>query len=360
MKRHVVWIPLLLSVALVGCEPTKQARQEALPRPVLVATVHYEPRERAQALPGIIKARTESELGFRVGGRLDVRLVDAGAFVRKGEPLAYLDKSDFQLQLEQAEAELSAAQATLVQAEAEEKRVTSLTRQGWSASADFDKAKSAADQARSAALRAERAVSLARNALGYATLTADADGVVSAVEAEPGQVVAAGAPVVRLARTDVKEAAVAAPENLVERLRSAKARVEYWALPGVSTEAKLRELSPNADPMTRTYAARFSLPDAPAAARLGMSVTVTLEDGAAALARIPVGALFDTGQGPSVWTVDRAAGAIAATPVVVSSYDADSAYVASGLPEGAEIVALGVHKLDAKQKVRIVENLAGL
>jgi len=252
MKRQVVWIALPLAIALAGCEPTKQARQEAPPRPVLVATVHYEPRERAQALPGTIKARTESELGFRVGGRLDVRLVDAGAFVRKGEPLAYLDRNDFQLQVEQAEAELSAARATLVQAEAEEKRVTSLTKQGWSASADFDKAKSTADQARSAALRAERAVSLAQNALGYATLTADADGVVSGVEAEPGQVVAAGAAVVRLAHTDVKEAAVAVPENFVERLRSAKAHVEYWALPGVATEAKLRELSPNADSMTRT------------------------------------------------------------------------------------------------------------
>jgi RND family efflux transporter MFP subunit len=360
MKRRVVLVSCLLAGALAGCNATKQVRQEAPPRPVLVAAVHYQPRERAQALPGIVKARTESELAFRVGGRLEVRLVDAGAFVRKGEALALLDKSDFQLQLEQAQAEQAAARAALVQAEAEEKRVTALTRQGWSANADFDKAKSAADQARSAVTRAERAVSLAQNSLGYATLTADADGVVSAVEAEPGQVVAAGAAVVRIARTDVKEAAVAIPENLMERVRAAKARVEYWALPGVTTSAKLRELSPNADPMTRTYAARFSLPDAPAAARLGMSVTVTLDDGAAALARIPVGALFDAGAGPEVWTVDRAGGALAATPVVVTAYDADSAYVASGVPEGAEIVALGVHKLDAKQKVRVVENLAGL
>ena len=360
MKRRVVLVSCLLAGALAACDPPKQARQEAPPRPVLVAAVHYQPRERAQALPGVVKARTESELAFRVGGRLEVRLVDSGAFARKGETLAFLDRSDFQLQLEQAQAELASARAALVQSEAEEKRITSLTRQGWSANADFDKAKSTADQGRSTVSRAERAVSLAQNALGYATLTADADGVVSATEAEPGQVVAAGAPIVRLAHTDVKEAAVAVPENLVERVRAAKARVDYWALPGVSTSAKLRELSPNADPMTRTYAARFSLPDAPASARLGMSVTVTLDDGAAALARIPVGALFDAGQGPEVWTVDRSAGAIAATPVAVAAYDSDSAWIASGLAEGAEIVALGVHKLDAMQKVRIVENLAGL
>jgi RND family efflux transporter MFP subunit len=191
-------------------------------------------------------------------------------------------------------------------------------------------------------------------------LAADADGVVSAIEAEPGQVVAAGAPVMRLARTDVKEAAVAVPENLVDRVRSAKARVEFWALPGVTIPAQLRELSPNADPTTRTYAARFSLPEAPAAARLGMSVTVTLSDGAQALARIPVGAVIDAGTGPNVWTVDRGTGTLTETPVVVAAFDAESAYVASGVAEGSEVVALGVHKLDAKQKVRVVENLAGL
>ena len=109
MKRRVVLVSCLLAGALAACDPPKQARQEAPPRPVLVAAVHYEPRERAQALPGVVKARTESELAFRVGGRLEVRLVDAGAFVRKGETLAFLDRSDFQLQLEQAQAELASA-----------------------------------------------------------------------------------------------------------------------------------------------------------------------------------------------------------------------------------------------------------
>jgi RND family efflux transporter MFP subunit len=264
MKPSLVFSSILLAGALVASRAS--AGERAL-QPVLVAKVHYEPREQAQALPGIIKARTESELSFRVGGRIERRVVDAGAFVRKGDPLAYLDQTDFQLQLEQAQAELASANSVLTQAEAEEKRITSLTKQGWSASADFDKTRSAADQARAGALKAQRAVSLAKNSLGYATLVADADGVVSAAEAEPGQVVAAGAPVVRLAHIDVKEAAVAVPENFVDRVRTAEARVEYWALPGVTTTAKLRELSPNADSATRTYAARFSLPAAPAAAR---------------------------------------------------------------------------------------------
>jgi RND family efflux transporter MFP subunit len=355
MKRHLALGLALATSAAFAADAAERPRL-----PVLVAHVHYAPREQARALPGVVKARVESELGFRVGGRIERRLVDAGAFVHKGDPLAYLDRTDFQLQLEQAEAELASAHSVLAQVEAEEKRITSLTRQGWSASADFDKAHSAADQARAGALKAERAVSLARNALGYATLIADADGVVSAAEAEPGQVVAAGAPVVRLSHVDVKEAAVAVPENLVDRVRTVEARVEFWALPGSTTPAKLRELSPNADAATRTYAARFSLPEAPGAARLGMTVTVILSSGAPPVARVPLGALLDEGHGAEVWIVDRSSGAIALVPVAVQAYDTESAYLATGVPEGADIVALGVHKLDSKVKVRVVDDLAGL
>jgi multidrug efflux pump subunit AcrA (membrane-fusion protein) len=136
--------------------------------------------------------------------------------------------------------------------------------------------------------------------------------------------------------------------------------VEYWALPGVVTGAVLRELSPNADPATRTYAARFSIAEPPRGARLGLSVTVTLSDGAPSLARAPLGAVFDDGGGPKVWRVDRAEGSVAAVPVVVAASDADSVYIASGLQEGAEVVALGVHKIGPHDKVRVVESLAGL
>ena len=361
MRKRGPLAVLALTSLLAACDAPKEAKHDDPARPVLVASIHYEPKNRVQALPGVLKARIESDLSFRVGGRIEKRLVDTGSFVRAGEPLALLDTADLKLQAEQADAELASARSSLAQAEAEEKRFTALSRQGWAANADFDKIHAAAEQSRNAATRAERAVTLARNALSYGALTADADCVISAVEAEPGQVVAAGAPVLRLARVDGKEAAVALPEAIVDRARTAEARVEFWALPGVTAPASLRELSPNADPATRTYAARFSLPDAPKAARLGMSVTVLLADAAtAAAARAPAGAVFDDGQGPSVWLVDRAAGEIKLARVVVDSQDADSVFIASGVPEGAEIVAMGVHKLDAKQKVRVVENLAGL
>ena len=248
-----------LSVALLlsACNATPEAAKEAPPRPVLTVAAHYAPRQQTQALAGVVKARIESDLGFRVAGKIAARLVDAGAAVKAGDALARLDDTDFRLELEEAEAEQASAKAALVQAEAEEGRVTALSKQGWAAGAEFDKARLAADQARAAAMRADRAVTLARNAIDYATLRADADGVISAVEAEPGQVVAAGAPVMRLARSAELEAAVSVPETLVERVRTSSATVAFWALPGAATKAKLRELSAASDPATRTYPARF-------------------------------------------------------------------------------------------------------
>lgn len=360
MKVFPLNLVALAAFALGACDAPKQAAKEPPQRPVLVAQIHYAPRESEAALPGVVKARIETDLGFRVGGKIAQRLVDAGAEVKRGDPLARLDETDFRLQLEQAEAERRSAQAGLDQTAAEEKRIETLSRQGWAANAEFDRVRAAADQARSAVERADRAVTLASNALAYTTLQADAEGVVTLVSAEPGQVVAAGAPIIRLAHTAEREAAVAVPENLVERVRNHSARVEFWALPDVSVEGRLRELSPNADAATRTYPARFTLIGAPESARLGMSVTVVSTAQGAPVARVPVGAIFDLGQGPTVWVVDRATGAVVVSPVAVSGYDSEFAFVSGGVAEGAEIVALGVHKLDASAKVRVVDSFAGL
>ena len=136
--------------------------------------------------------------------------------------------------------------------------------------------------------------------------------------------------------------------------------MELWALPGVSVAARLRELSPTSDPATRTYPARFILVDAPAGVRLGMSVTVSLETSSVKVARMPISALFDLGHGPSVWVVDSTTATLSAARVVLSGYDAEWAFVGGGVPEGAKVVALGVHKLDQGERVRVVDSLAGL
>jgi RND family efflux transporter MFP subunit len=360
MKPLAPLFVVILALLTGACNQKHEVAKQALPQPVLVAEAHFAPREQAQALAGVVRARIESDLSFRVAGKIAIRFVDTGAVVKEGDPLARLDDTDFRLQLEEAQAELSSASAAQTQAEAEERRLTTLSKQGWTANADFDRAHSAADQARAAVIRAARAVALARHSIDYAILRADADGVISLVSGEPGQVVAAGAPVVRLAHANELEAAVSAPETLIDRARSAPARVEFWALPGVSVPARLRELAPVSDPATRTYPARFTLIDAPAGVRLGMSLTVALQADSAPVARVPISAVFDAGQGPCVWVVDPVAATLNAVRVGLAGYDSDSAFIGSGVPEGAKIVALGVHKLDQGERVRVVEGLAGL
>jgi RND family efflux transporter MFP subunit len=360
MTARRLVLALLSAAVLAGCNAQSEVKHESAARPVLVAQIHYAPRLSDRTLPGVVKARIESDLSFRVGGKIARRLVDAGAIVMKGQALAVLDDFDLRLQAEQAEADLSAAKSGLDQQTAEFARVETLRRQGWSAVSDFDKAKAAADQARATFTRAERAATLAHDALSYATLDADADGVVTAVMAEPGQVVASGAPVMRLAHSGEKEADVAVPEALVDRVKSAPAKAEFWALPGVAIAASLRELSPNADATTRTYDARYSLPDPPAKVALGMSVTIALAGDDEKIARAPLGALLDQGEGPTVWTVDEATGAIAAAKIKVVGYDGDCVFISEGVPDGALIVALGAQKLDPAQKVRIVRHIAGL
>ena len=354
--------PVLLAVALFtsACNEAEKPKQAESARPVLVALVHYAPRQAVQILPGIVKARVEGDLAFRVAGKLARRLVDTGAHVKQRDVLAELDGADFRLQLEQAQAELTSAKSAQSQANAEGGRVATLHRPGWSATSDLDRVEASSHQADSAVERAARAVELATNAQTYASLQADADGTVVSVAAEPGQVLSAGAPVLRLAHDGEREAAVAAPETLAPHLRAAQASAEFWALPGLSTPAVLRELSPVADAATRTYAARFSLTNPPPDLQLGMSLNLTLAQEGAMRASLPLGALFDNGHGPMVWTVARDTGALKAASVVIESYGEQSVFIASGVEEGAEVVALGAHKLDSGQKVRAVDHLAGL
>jgi RND family efflux transporter MFP subunit len=307
---------------------------------------------------GTIRPRIESDLGFRIAGKVARRLIEVGAAVKPGDALALLDETDLRLQYEQAEAELRAARSSLDQASAEEERAADLRRRGWSTEAAFDRQKAIAAEARGRVARAEKAVALAQNALGYATLRADAEGVVTATLIEPGQVVAPGQPAVRLARTAELEVVVAIPETLVAQVRDGTASVSLWSQAGRVLAATLREMSPAADPVSRTYQARFSLPDAGDAVRIGMTATVsvaTAQGGRAA--RLPLSALFDQGGGPSVWVVDPATGALSLRPVTVVRYEARDVLVSGGIADGDQVVALGVQKLDAAQKVRVVRQL---
>jgi RND family efflux transporter MFP subunit len=238
---------------------------------------------------------------------------------------------------------------------AAEQRKIDLNSRGWAAASTFEQQKAQTDEARGRVTRAARAVTLARNAFAYATLVADADGVVTAASVESGQVVSAGQTAVRVARTAEKEALVAIPEARVQEVRGGTARLTLWALPDRTFETKLRELSPAADASTRTFAARFTIADAPADLELGMTGTLTIAaSDTRKIARLPLGALFNAGDGPAVWVVDEAAGAVTRRAVTVAGYESAAVLVSSGVADGDQVVALGVHKLDAGQKVRVV------
>jgi RND family efflux transporter MFP subunit len=302
-----------------------------------------------------VRARYETDLGFRVAGKLVTRLVNIGDRVQAGDVVARLDPQDLKLQVASAEAELAAATSSLAQAAADLERYTTLKSRGYASIADFERKKAANDEASGRLERARRSLDLARNQLGYAELRADADGVITATLAEPGQVVAIGQAVARLAHHGEKEAVIALPETWLGEARRATAAVRLWSERDRSFSARLRELAPQADPATRTYAARFTIADADDSVAFGMTATVALSRPAdAAVARLPLSAILNRGTGAVVYAVDDS-GALVLRPVTVGAFTETDALITAGLRDGEQVVTLGVHKLEAGLKVRAVE-----
>ena len=357
-SRLLVGAPLaLLALSLGGCND-KVAEKVTPSRPVLVATVHYEAESPERSFVGTIKPRIETDMGFRVPGKVAKRLVEVGQTVDVGQPLATLDEVDLKLQAEQAEAELRAATGVLAQASAAETRAKELRVKGWATDAQMDQARATADEARARLNRAQRSVELTNNSLSYATIAADSRGVVTATLIDPGQVVSAGQTAIRVARFAEKEAVVAIPETLLGRAKEGTASVSLWSEPDKKYTAKLREIAPNADPATRTYLAKFSLPGAGDSVSLGMTATLTLADPETMrVARLPLSALFSEGRDPSFYVVDDK-GDVSLKAVTVKSYESNDVVISGGVDEGAKVVALGVQKLDPAQKVRVVSSLS--
>jgi RND family efflux transporter MFP subunit len=347
------------AIALAGCNDTVAQKAEP-PRPVLVASVHYAAETPERSFVGTIRPRIETDMGFRVPGKVARRLVEVGQTVDVGQPLAILDEIDLKLQAEQAEAEFRAATGVLAQASAAEIRAKELRGKGWTTDAQMDQAKASADEARARLNRADRSVELTRNSLSYATLVADTRGVVTATLVEPGQVVASGQTAIRVARFAEKEAVVAIPETLVKRAKEGTATVTLWSEANKTYAAKLREIAPTADAATRTYLAKFSLPDAGDGdnVSLGMTATLTLADPATErVARLPLSALFNEGTSPSLYVVDNK-GEVTLRPVAVKAYESKDVLISGGIEEGAKVVTLGVQKLDPGLKVRVVSSLS--
>ena len=266
----IAFLPLL-----AACDDRAASATAKPERPVQVQRVAFANENAAREFVGVVRARYETDLGFRVAGKIVSRVVNVGDRVQVGDVVARLDPQDLKLQVESAEAEFAAATSNLHQAAADLERYTTLKTRGWASAADFDRKKATKDEADGRLERAKRSVDLAHNQFDYSDLKADADGVITATLAEPGQVVAIGQPVVRLAHRGEKEAVVALPETWLTEASSSNATVQLWSGPGRNFTAKLRELSPQADAATRTYAARFTIDNPDNSVALGMTATVT-------------------------------------------------------------------------------------
>ena len=339
---------------LAGCNANTAPAPKS-ERPVQVQRVSFENENAAREFVGVVRARYDTDLGFRVAGKIVERIVNVGDRVRAGDVVARLDPQDLKLQAESAAAEHAAAASNLAQATSDLERYTALRSRGYASVADFDRKKWAKDEAEGRLERARRALDLARNQLDYSDLKADADGIITATLAEAGQVVAIGQAVARLAHRGDKEAVVALPETWLGEARKSNATVRLWSDRERSFAATLRELSPQADPASRTYAARFTIADADDSVAFGMTASVTLARASdAPVARLPLAAILNRGSGPIVYLVDRN-GSLVQRPVTVASFTQDTALVTSGLNDGDKIVTLGVQKLEAGLKVRTIE-----
>lgn len=341
---------LLLAALATGCG--KAVPPPQAPRPVLVEAVSYGPSDLAGEYPGEVRARHEADLGFRIGGKITARLVDAGAMVKKGQVLARLDAKDVLLTAQAAQAQLSAAETDYRFAAAELKRARSLLEQRFISQTAFDAKRNAYKVAEAAVAQARAQRTVAGNQAGYADLVANEEGVITVVSAEAGQVVAAGQAVMRLAQPAQKEVWINVPESRVTELRQAdELSVYLWAAPDRFYNAKVREVSPSADPVTRTFQVKLSLPDADAAVRLGMTANVLLRhDAGKPVAKLPLSALGSLNGKPVLWVIDDK-GQAQPRVVEVGDYRQDGAIIRSGVKDGDRVVIAGVHKLTAGEKV---------
>ncbi len=352
--------PLLLSAALgvaalglIGC-----AKKEAPPEPiraVRTTTVSGAETVASHEYAAEIRARTESRLGFRVGGKLQSRPVNLGDAVKAGQVLAQLDPQDLRLGQEAARAAVGAAQSNYDQLAADYKRFKELRDQGFIGAAELDRREAAMKTARAQLDQAKAQAAVQGNQAAYASLVADSPGVVTAIEAEPGQVVGAGTPVVRLAHDGPRDAVFSVPEDRVGSLRQLLNQpgavvLEPWGN-GEPAKATIREVAAAADPATRTFLVKADVGNAPV--RLGQTANIKIESKpVAGVIRLPLTAVAEAKGQTVVWLFDRNAMTVRTQPVMVAGADGNTVVIAQGVKPGDEVVVAGTHVLTPGQKVK--------
>ena len=346
-------ILVLLSLILLSACSKKAEKTEDI-RPVRTIQAQLQASEFVAELSGEVRARVESRLGFRVPGKIVARHVELGTLVKRGQVLMQLDPQDLLLGQAQAKAGLSAAESNRDLAKAELKRYQELRDKNFVAQAVLDAKETTYKAAQASYEQAKAGFSNQSNQAAYANLTADIDGVVTAIDAEVGQVVAAGTPVVRVAKAGDMDVIVGVPEDKINSIRQmSDLKVKLWANSGEVYAAKLRELSPIADPVTRTFVAKVALPDTAKDVRLGMTATVLFGmKNPMAMIRVPLTALFQEKNVSSVWIVES--GVVRLVPVQIGSTSGEDVLISGGIQAGQIVVTAGVNLLKAGQKVRIL------
>jgi RND family efflux transporter MFP subunit len=350
----VLLIAIPLIATLAGCDRKKDEAPDV--RPVRTVTVEPGASTLTNSLTGEVRARYESDLGFRTDGKIVDRPVDVGSVVKKGEVLAKLDPQPRQQDLLSAKADAASAKATLAKDQAAETRQAQLLKDGYATRSAYDDAvaslRASQSQVESTAARLQQA----QDNLAYTQLLADADGVITSVSGNIGQVVSTGQTIVRLAQPGEREAAFNIPEAILASARTAPpVTVSLASNPSIKVVGQVRFVSPQADQTTRTYEGRVTLPNAPPEMRLGATVVGTAPAlHSDSLVELPGGALFEQDGKPAVWIVDPKAFTVSLKPITVSRYTGDKIMVGDGLSKGDIVVAAGVQKLIPGQKVRLL------
>lgn len=358
-RRNVPFVAIfgLLPVVLAACsDATPSADPRTQPPLVRVGTVEISTRTE-RSFTGIVAARVQSDLGFRVPGKVLERLVDTGQTVHRGQPLMRIDPADLRLATLAQEEAVAAAKARAHQTSEDEARYRDLVSGGAVSASAYDKVKAAAESARAELNAAEAQANVAHNETGYAVLLAAADGVVVETLAEVGQVVGVGQVAVRVAHAGRREAVIELPETLRPAIGSIGRATLYGS--GLTGSAKLRQLSDAANRQTRTFEARYVLEGSLADAPLGSTISIQLSNGRSVPAlQVPLGAIFDPGKGPGVWLLEGKSPQVAWRAVKISGLSDEAASVVGNLKAGDRVVALGAHLLREGEHVRLPENEA--
>lgn len=353
-QKYFRLIPFAALLTLAGCNDNgvNKVSNPSSPRAVLMATVE-KAQERENLYTGVVTARTESDLGFRVSGKVIKRLVDPGDRVKRGDTLLILDIQDFELALRAAKTRVNAASARMAQVQEDERRYRRLSKTGAISRQIFDQSTTNLKVAEAELAAAASEASQVAHRRDYSTLTADADGVITEVLVERGHVVSEGQIVARLAHDGPREAVIHIPET--QRNFAASPALAYaFDAPNIIINARLRELSATAEPATRTFRAHYILEGKPERFSLGSTISIRLQDApASSLLRVPIGALYDPGTGPGVWLISED-NKVRFASVRVASLGQEFALLQTGVSRGQHIVALGAHLLHAGEHVRVL------